>query len=166
MPRTDFLFSIFLFCFGTAVMVESYRMPLMDTFGYGKYAAPGLVPGLVGAALAFLAVRLFIRSYRAGGSHMRSGPSAEAGALGRLVRGLGVALGLILIYAVVLVGAIPFWLATFLFVFVFIAFFEWNAEDTQARRLRRLGFALLQAVVVAVSVTLLFERAFLVRLPG
>lgn len=166
MPRTDFLFSLFLIGLGVATLVESIRMPTMSEFGYGGYAAPGIVPGIVGVIIAFLGILLLVRAARAGGWHFNSGPGAAPGAIGRLVRGFGVALGLILLYAVVLVGSVPFWLATFLFVFAFIAFFEWVPGIPSALRYRRLGMALLQAVIVSISITFLFERIFLVQLPG
>ncbi len=54
---------------------------------------------------------------------------------------------------------------TGLFVFLFIAVFEWEAQATRRRRLIRLGTALLQAVLVAAIVSVVFEKAFLVRLP-
>jgi putative tricarboxylic transport membrane protein len=80
-------------------------------------------------------------------------------------RRLGATLALTLVYAVVLVGRMPFWLATFLFVFAFIATFEWSRGRTLARHARRLGTAALEAGLVAAAVTYVFERIFLVRLP-
>ncbi|MDQ3458982.1 MAG: hypothetical protein M3498_06750, partial [Deinococcota bacterium] len=65
-------------------------------------------------------------------------------------------------YGAGLVGLLPYWLATFLFVFLFITVFEW---PTASSRARVLALALLQAALVAGLVTFIFERLFLVRLP-
>lgn len=81
-----------------------------------------------------------------------------------VVRRLGLTLALTLVYAGVLVGRLPFWLATFLFVAGFVVAFEWR-RDRLAAHLRRVATAALEAAVVAAAVTYIFERIFLVRLP-
>ena len=52
-------------------------------------------------------------------------------------------------------------MATALFMFVFTLVFTWRRD----RIVQRVLVALVLAIAVAVSVTLLFERVFLVRLP-
>jgi len=61
-------------------------------------------------------------------------------------------------YAVGLVGRVPFWLATFVFVSAFIAVFEYPSR-------RRMAAAPLYGIATALAVTYLFESVFLVRLP-
>ena len=68
-------------------------------------------------------------------------------------------------YAAGLVGQLPFWAATFLFVFGFISLFEWRSDSSRARRAGALALAALQAAIVAAAVTYVFEQIFLVRLP-
>lgn len=166
MPRRDFLSSLILLTLGIFVVVESLRMPQMEASGYGPYAAPGVVPGIVGAALSFTAVLLLVRAARAGGWKLRADPVLNLTGIRAALLNLGVALGLVLVYTVGLVGRIPFWLATFLFVFSFISFFEWQRPVPPVRRVRHLGTAFAQALLVAAAVTLLFERLFLIHLPG
>jgi putative tricarboxylic transport membrane protein len=79
----------------------------------------------------------------------------------RLVACLALTIG----YAAGLVGQIPFWLATALFVFAFILAFEWRPSATAAERGRLLLIALIEAVTVAAAVTLVFRYLFLVALP-
>ena len=79
-------------------------------------------------------------------------------------RKLVLTLVLTLGYAGVLVGRLPFAWATGIFVFLFIIAFEWQRGDA-ARLLRVAGIALFEAILVAVGVTLIFEKIFLVRLP-
>lgn len=161
MEKRDFLFSLFLLALGTGVVIESVRMPRMEQFGYGPYAAPGVVPGIIGAGLALFGLLLLIRTIR-----VRKSEAAPERASAEQIRTLAVTLGLIVVYAVVLVGSIPFGLATFLFLFAFIGYFEWKPGAPVKLRTRRLGTALAQAIVVALAVTFLFERVFRVNLPG
>jgi hypothetical protein len=97
------------------------------------------------------------------------GAHAPAGAAvprrGEGARRLLLTLALTLGYAGVLVGRAPFSLATFVFVFVFIILFDWRAAAAARRTTRLLATAGVQALLVAVAVTLVFERLFLVRLP-
>jgi putative tricarboxylic transport membrane protein len=67
------------------------------------------------------------------------------------------------LYAGVLVGRVPFWLASALFVFAFTAVFEWDKGPEG--RMRRLVEAGLLGLGTGVAVMLVFERVFLVRLP-
>ncbi|HLS27706.1 MAG TPA: tripartite tricarboxylate transporter TctB family protein [Opitutales bacterium] len=165
MEKRDFYFSLFLLALGAGVVSESLRMPRMEAFGYGPYAAPGLVPGLIGAAIAVCAILLLIRSIRARRSGSESPTSAEEESPIQ-IKALAVTLGLVVIYAVGLVGTVPFWLATFLFMFAFILYFEWKRSATRMRRIRSVATAFVQAVVTAAAVTLLFEQVFRVNLPG
>ena len=87
--------------------------------------------------------------------------AVTSGAAGRV----GMVLVLTLTYTLGLVGLVPFWLATGLFVFAFILVFEiWLAEPRR-RLAQSLPWALGLAIATAAIVTLVFERAFLVRLP-
>ncbi|WP_270937089.1 tripartite tricarboxylate transporter TctB family protein, partial [Falsiroseomonas oryzae] len=67
------------------------------------------------------------------------------------------------LYAGVLVGRLPFWLASALFVFAFTMAFEW--EKGPAGRARRIAEAALLGLGTGLAVMLVFERIFLVRLP-
>ena len=77
---------------------------------------------------------------------------------------------LCLVYPLVLVGWLPFWLATGLFVFAFIVAFEWSPQDgeaapSSARQRAVLLWAAVQSVLVAAIVSIVFQELFLVRLP-
>ena len=87
--------------------------------------------------------------------------AVTSGAAGRV----GMVLVLTLTYTLGLVGLVPFWLATGLFVFAFILVFELWLAEPRRRLAQSLPWALGLAVVTAAAVTLVFERAFLVRLP-
>ncbi|QIE55001.1 hypothetical protein G5B40_05750 [Pikeienuella piscinae] len=152
-PRADFWFSILLILFGAAVTFESWRMPRLETLGVEPMSAPGLTPGILGLVLGGLGALLFLRSLRFAGA----APRLDDGDW----RGLLVTLGLTLFYAIGLVGSLPFWLATALFVAVFAMLFSVG----RVGMLKAAAAALPLGLVAGVSVALLFERVFLVRLP-
>jgi putative tricarboxylic transport membrane protein len=158
MPRADFVTGLVFALLGLGVVWASLDMPRFAERNANPYTVPGLVPGALGAILLVLGVVLFGRAVLAGGwrlgaVRLHAGPD---------VRRLMLALVLCLGYAAGLVGHIPFWLATFLFVALFVILFEWHGES---RRMGRIGVALVYGAAVSVVVTLVFEKLFLIRLP-
>ncbi len=166
MDRADLLTALVLFALGAAVLWWSWTMPRLEVRRIHPLTVPGLVPGLLGGALMICSAILGLRALQ----RMRQGSGEGWRALSRLLasdaaRRVAVLSALILTYTLILVGLIPFWLATALFIFSAIAIFELLMTD-QPRPLRAgLAWAVGQAIVVAVAVTLVFERGFLVRLP-
>jgi len=132
---------------GGAIVYASWTMDRLERHGAALYTAPGLVPGLLGLVLLVLGVVLALRNRRAAasGAPVRWGNTP-------------LVLALCLGYAVGLVGRMPFWLATFLFVTAFIALFEYPARH-------RMALAPLYGAATSLIVTYLFEIVFLVRLP-
>lgn len=139
---------------GLVIAAAAWRMDRFGAMGATVYTAPGLVPGLLGLALAALGAGLAWRGWRAA--------AHDSGAAGEslLVRRIGWMLALTLAYAAVLVGRVPFALATALFVAVFTAVYS-DALPLW----RRWGLAMLSGLITTAVVVLVFERIFLVRLP-
>ena len=166
MVKADFVTGLVLVVFGIVVIEESWRMPRLEHLGAHPLSTPGVVPGLLGIILGLFGIILVIRSMRVGGH--RLGLTREALAATIMApenRRLLVTLVLTVGYAGGLIGTIPFWLATGLFVFAFVAVFEWRPGMT-AREWRRLGIvSAIMAVAVAWAVTWTFETMFLVTLP-
>ncbi|MDA1118531.1 MAG: tripartite tricarboxylate transporter TctB family protein [Proteobacteria bacterium] len=163
--RTDLWFAVVLTAFSLVVAVESWRMPRLAELGVNPMSAPGLTPGLLALVLVVLGIALLWRSLRAptapdDTATVVEGAADDPPARATWPRAL-LALLLCLVYALGLLGRLPFMWATGLFVFAFIAAFSFD----RARPMRALGGALLMAVAVAASVSLLFEQLFLVRLP-
>ncbi len=156
-PKADFWFSIFLTTLGTAIAIESWRMPRLENLGVHPMSAPGLTPGLLGIVLAVLGVLLLARSLRAV-RVTRAVVDEDRGPQGW--RRLWLTLLLCFLYAIVLLGRLPFWSATALFVLIFVLAFTWHRRSIQ-----RCVMAAALAIAVAIAVTLLFEQVFLVRLP-
>lgn len=166
MPRADFLFSLVLITIGMAAAVEAWRMPRFENLGVHPMTAPGLTPGLLGLIVAALGVMLLHGAVRAGGWRRSPQPSTDQAADRRTtVRRVVLTLVLTLGYAAGLVGHMPFRLATGIFVFLFVALFEWPFHDGARQHLRGLAIAVVLAALTALAVTYLFEEIFLVRLP-
>lgn len=158
-PRADLVTASVLFALGVAIVVQAWQMPrFVEQSGTGL-TAPGIVPGFYGLAIALLSVLLGARAIGRGGWAVRG--AATGNAADRLQLGMATVLGLI--YAGVMVGRVPFWLASALFVFAFVIAFEWD-QGPQGRA-RRVIEAALIGLGAGVAVMLVFERLFLLRLP-
>lgn len=167
MARADFVTGLVLIVLAIATLYGSVTMPRLEERGIHPTGAPGVVPGLLAIALLICAVMLTVRSVRAGGHRpMPAGHGLVGWLRGPEGRRLGVALVLTLAYGVVLVGTVPFWLATGAFVLAFVIAFERLSlpEDRPSWRATLIGGGGL-AAAAAVIVPLVFERLFLVRLP-
>jgi putative tricarboxylic transport membrane protein len=156
--RADLIFAVVLTALALWVLVESWRMPRLAELGVHPMSAPGLTPGMIALVLAALGLALLWRSLRGDETIAQDDTAAAANTVWR--RAL-LALVLCLVYALGLLGRLPFLWATGLFVFAFIACFSFDRGKPR----RSLGGAALMALAVAVSVSLLFEQLFLVRLP-
>jgi putative tricarboxylic transport membrane protein len=161
--KADFVSALVLVALGVGTMVESWNMPRLEERGVQPYTVPGLVPGLLGAILVILGLVLLVRSSRAGGWRLFAEGDGGIGA--DAVRRVALVLVLTFGYAIGLIGNTPYELATGVFVFAFIAVFEWQKGEALAPRARRLASAAFQAILVTLVVTVVFERIFLVRLP-
>ena len=144
--------------FGLLILIGSWRMERFESMGAQLYAMPGFVPALLGGALVLLGLVLMLRGWT-----RRRHEAANAGdAAAPLLNGrIAATLSLTLLYAAVLIGRLPFWLATALFVAAFVALYA-PPEQSPARRL---VVALLAGVITSAVVTWVFQFVFLVRLP-
>lgn len=170
MARADFITGLVLIVLGAAALIASLEMPRFEERAINPYTAPGLVPGVLGAVILVLGAALFVRAARAGGWRLGAGGSGPPWWTGSGAQRLGLAIVLCVGYAGGLVGRVPFWLATFLFVALFVAAFEWpqastGGERSPGKRIKGIGVALVLGALVSAAVTLVFQEVFLVRLP-
>lgn len=179
MARVDLWFSLVLITVGVGAGYEAWRMPRLTELGVHPMTVPGLTPGVIAAIIVLLGIVLLLRSLRSLTSirPVDAAPAAVARPESAATSGLddaaradaaggwhrvGITLALTLGYAGVLVGRMPFWLATACFVFAFVLLFEAHGGRGWPARI---GTALGLAAAVALSVTWVFESVFLVRLP-
>lgn len=155
-PRADLWFSLFIMLLGTAVVFESWRMPRLENLGIDPLSAPGLTPGLLGFILALLGLGLFLQSLGRRSEQGDLDSNASTG-WGRVAATLALCLS----YSLILLGWLPFWAATALFLVIFVFAFSNAAKPLWQRAL----VASLIAIAGSAAITLLFEQVFLVRLP-
>ncbi len=149
----DRITAAILFLVGLAMLYGSFVMDRLEIRQIHPASIPGLVPMFLGAALMLCAILLFTSS--------RPPDPDVAGDTGS-TRDLLLAAGLSVFYAVVLVGRVPFVVATAVYIAAFILLF---ATGDPSRRVRRAVFAVVFAALFAAAVGALFRFAFLVRLP-
>ena len=163
-PRVDLLTAALFLVAGIAIIYASWLMPTYREQAGQIYTAPGLVPGLYGIIIALLALWLGARSV-ARGAFARNTEAPRAKREGYSNARLALAAVLCLVYAVGLIGRMPFWVATAIFVFLFILLFEWQSGMPWSKRARPVASALAVAIASSWAIFLVFERIFLVRLP-
>lgn len=161
----DIAVATILLAIGIAQFTGGLTMDRLENRHIHPASFPGLVPMILGAVMAVMAVLLLIGQWRAGAAAQGKAVS-EGGDFTRdeLFR-LAAVGALCLFYALVLVGNVHFWLASSLFIAVFTALFEPAGPMTQQKRLLRLGFIAVFAIAMGGAIAMLFEQAFLVRLP-
>lgn len=160
--RADAVSSAVWLAIGIAVIAGSWQMDRLERQGVQWFAAPGLVPGIlglfiVGAAL-ILVVRSALRLARGGAP-----AAAEEGAsLGRTL----LTLALCFAFAVGMVGhGLPFGVAAAIYLFLHIFLLQLPERRAAGEVARGALVAAAVALGVATAVTLVFQELFLVRLP-
>lgn len=161
-PRADLVSALVWMLIGGAIAIASWRMDRLEHLHINKYEIPGLVPGLLGAAVFLLGGVLAARSLRAGALR-KAHPFALQPGTGRLL----VVLGAMLLYPLVLVGhGLPFWAVTGVFVAAFIFFFDRGRQTALGRgTARQLLLAGVCGAATSAVVTIVFQDVFYVRLP-
>ncbi len=153
--RSDLRGGVGWMVFGLVILAGAWRMDRFESMGATVYTAPGFVPAIFGFTLVLLGGLL---AWRGMGVRPEGGTDATTEPL--LSRRMVLMLAFTLTYAAVLVGRLPFWLATTLFVAGFTGVFT---EDQPPWR--RAATAVASGLLTSLLVVLVFERIFLVRLP-
>lgn len=170
--RADRLFGLGWTLLGAVIVVESWRMDRLEQQHINPWTVPGLVPGLLGVVLAILGIVLAVR--RAPPAEVPVAPelfgleeeAPEAPQDAAEPWRVGLALLLCLGFAGGLVGSgLPFWAASFVYVFLAILLFEWPDRRAAGTLLRGAVQAAVIAACAAAAITFIFQEIFLVRLP-
>ena len=179
---------------GVAVAFASWRMDRLTQLGIDPYSVPGLVPGIIGVAIAVLGAMLAVREWRAGsavnaarvasaGSARNAGSTVNAGSTGctgstgstegetpepPLSIGRAAAAGLLsIVFAGFVLGhGLPFAVTSGVFIFLFVMLFGRADLSRKGQGIARtLVVAALIAAAAATFIAFLFGEVFLVRLP-
>jgi hypothetical protein len=155
--RADAVVGAIWLAIGAAIVAGSWNMDRLEKQGVQWFAAPGLVPGILGLFIVGAALLIVGRSL-ARLSRGDAGTGApEAGRLRRTA----LTLALCFAFAVGMVGhGLPFGVAAAIYLFLHIFLLE-----LPERRARGALVAAVVSVGVATAVTLVFQELFLVRLP-
>jgi putative tricarboxylic transport membrane protein len=166
MNKADFVSSIILTLFGIGIMVESWRLPRLENLNINPYTVPGIVPGFLGLFLAVGGLAILIRSIRRGGWRLGvSGASIMQWLASPMVMRTAITVVITMAYAILLFPNIPFWIATPIFIFVFVVTTEAMKYGGLPDRIKLLT-ALLLAVAAGLIINFVFQDLFFVRLPG
>ncbi len=166
MPKADFITGLILIGLSLYVFVESWRMPRLEHLKIHPLSVPGLVPAFLASVILIFGTALVIRSILRGGH--RLGFTFEG--LRQIFnkpnnQRLLITAILSIVYAVLLIGHLPYWLATGLYIFLFIILFEWKQGMDRVSWRRYFVSGILIAIFSSLAITLVFERLFLVSLP-
>jgi putative tricarboxylic transport membrane protein len=164
-PRTDLWIAAVFLVFGGAAAWLAFLMPTYADQKGQIYTAPGLVPGFYGIVIVLLSIWLAVRAVRQGALQSRGKEGGGRTPTGTSDLRLAGAAALGLVFVVGLIGRVPFWLASAIFVAMFTILFEWQSGQPWPVRARRVGEAVLLGIATGVAVTLVFEKVFYVRLP-
>lgn len=161
-PRSDLVSGGVWAVIGVAIAIGSWNMDRLEKQGVPGFAAPGLVPGILGVLIALTALAIVLRSVRRGAL-----TPAGRGLPGAMTPGrAGLALLLCLGFAAGLVGhGLPFWLAASSYLFLHIFLLQLPERRAANQVARGAVVALAVALGAGCTISLLFQYAFLVRLP-
>lgn len=159
MAQADRVTSYVFFLLGIAMLVGGWTMDRLEVRQIHPASIPGLVPIILGGLLALCAVLLWVQSHKdvAGAD----APFLQNGSWARL----GITAMLCGIYALVLVGWLPFFWATALFVAAFTGVFSWSMDGQASDHLKTLLAVVAFGLLMSLGTSQLFEKVFLVRLP-
>jgi putative tricarboxylic transport membrane protein len=161
-PRADLLTGAAWLGLAAAIVIASWRMDRLGHLQATLYTMPGLVPGLLGAAIGLMAIILMLRAVRAGALAQTTWPRIRISEHWRLI----AVIGLGLIYAVGLVGrGLPFWLASTIYVTVFVIVFQFEDRRRAGTLGRGIAFAILFGAAAGLAIHYGFQDVFLVRVP-
>lgn len=172
-PTADKWTSLVLFALGFAMLVGGFTMDRLEIRHIHPASIPGLVPMILGAAMMLCSALLFQSARAAAKAAMAANDDAseEPSAAGsELLSNLGFATFYSVVYALALVGTMPFALASAIYIAIFYLHFTWeegvgNPEATPRKRGLHLVLAIGFAALSAYAISSLFQYGFLVRLP-
>lgn len=161
-PRADFWSSLVWIALGLAIFWGSLTMDRMERLQGSIYTAPGLVPGLLGLAIAIMGGLLLLRAVRAGGLQVVRRERLVLSRHWRLIFSLGSSL----LYALIVVkSAVPFWLITAIYIAIFVIVFQYEERRAKGQVPRGIAVALVHGLLSGVIIQYVFEELFFVRLP-
>ena len=155
--RADKITAVVLCVLGASMAIGGYSMDRLEIRQIHPASIPGLLPMVLGVTMVLCSVLLYLSAKDTD----TDGFEPEA----HNHRNLFFAAGYSVFYALVLVGNMPFFAATAIYIAVFVTHFTLDRSRPIARQAMTVGFAIVFALVFSGAIAALFRYAFLVRLP-
>lgn len=159
MAEADKISSIVFCLLGIAMLVGGYQMDRLEIRQIHPASIPGLVPMMLGAAMTLCSILLYVEANK------NKSTDAQAEMKFGSWKNLFVCSLMSCIYAVILVGWLPFYLATGIYITSFILYFNREELSITGQRRKAILTALIIGPLAAVLISVLFRYGFLVRLP-
>ena len=150
-----------LFALGLAMAWGGFDMDRLEIRRIHPASIPGLVPMILGVCLMVCAAFLGRGSSAEGNDEM---PAPETMDRGNWADFAFVAVWSCL-FAIFLVGSMPFVAASAIYIAVFAVWFLWPQQSESSGRAKMLVLTVLYAGLMAAGISALFQYGFLVRLP-
>jgi hypothetical protein len=161
-PFADLVAGAVFLAVAVAIIVGAWQMDRLQHLQASIYTAPGLVPGLLGGSIGFMAILLMVRAVRAGALAQAAWPRVRLAEHWRLI----AILVLSLTYAIGFIGrGSPFWLASALYLTATVFIFQFADRRRNGTLLRGAAFAIAFGIVSGLVIHYSFQDLFLVRLP-
>jgi hypothetical protein len=161
-PFADLLVGSVWLAVAAGIIVAAWKMDRLERLSATIYTAPGLVPGMLGAAIGLMSLVLVGRSLHAGAITSARMPRVILMDHWRLV----VSLTFGLLFAIVLIGrGLPFWLAAAIYTAAMVFVFQFSERRRGGQLVRGATIAVTYGVLSGLAIHYLFLDVFLVRLP-
>ncbi|VDN48906.1 conserved membrane protein of unknown function [Petrocella atlantisensis] len=158
--RADLVTSIIVFAFSVFVFISAIGL-MSNTLEKGKewYVSAGLFPIIISVFLALCAFMLFFRAKKDGARFDFIHKEAVMALLkDREFRVAVIIISLLIIYIFILLPLLPYWLATFIFLYTFMLIF-------QERTFKNIVIMTIVAVLSTVALTYGFGTLAMIPLP-
>jgi len=166
MPKADFVVSLLLMGFGVWIVIHSFQMPRFEELGANPFSVPGIVPAILGTIIFILSFIVFIRSLTRKGYRLGLNRTSLTGFFRNVsMQRMLLTILICIVYGIVLVGRINYYLATFVFVLVFLILFQYRPSEGFPAQRKKLVLSFIQALLTAGIVGAVFRYLFLVDLP-
>ncbi|SHH15611.1 tripartite tricarboxylate transporter TctB family protein [Cognatishimia maritima] len=156
MKTADLVFGLILVMLGCALTWGGFTMDRLEVRRIHPASIPGLVPMGLGLLIALSGVLLVATNMKVRASEIIS--VQKPGLLFQM-------LVICLFYALVMLGRIPFFWATSIFIAIATFRLGSDAAETETSRGPLMIKAVLFGLVMSAAISALFRYAFLVRLP-
>lgn len=159
--NADQIMSVFLAILGIAMLVGGVQMDRLEIRQIHPASIPGLVPIILGSFMIICSGFLFKSSFSNNNEQSKTQTGDGKNSTARLV----ITTAICLFFALILVGRVPFIISCSLFISAFGVIFSWSHNASNASKIKTIIISIVIGVIAGVSISLLFQYGFLVRLP-